>query len=70
MKLLKTNKNPPSVRSDIASGAEWWAGFSSSLHHNDLLKIEFDFLFPKIDVKVSEDPGHLLKLPFSIHPKT
>lgn len=28
------------------------------------------FLFPRLDVHVSMDTGHLLKAPFSIHPKT
>ena len=69
IKLLRSAK-PPSTMPNVASGAEWWASISPKLHENELLKIEFDFLFPKIDVKVSEDPGHLLKLPFSIHPKT
>ena len=69
IKLLRSTR-PPSTMPDVASGAEWWAKILPKLDSRELLKIEFDFLFPKIDVKVSEDPGHLLKLPFSIHPKT
>jgi len=35
-----------------------------------LMKVHFDYLFPKIDANVSTDMGHLLKAPFSVHPST
>lgn len=34
------------------------------------MKVAFAFMFPRLDVNVSTRMDHLLKLPFSIHPKT
>jgi len=34
------------------------------------MKVSFAFMFPRLDVNVSTRMDHLLKLPFSIHPKT
>jgi len=83
MEEIKTDETTKSnIRKDIEksnSPSEQWQILLS--HHKDQLKqklgdknfierIKLSYCYPRIDIKVTEGFNHLLKAPFSVHPKT
>lgn len=58
-----------------AEPGQVWNSFLAIISKNErkkeiLMKIMFEFLYPRLDVNVSHATGHLLKAPFSVHPAT
>ena len=52
-----------------------WEGFMGFVNTKPnrveiLMKVMFEFLYPRLDVNVSHGTNHLLKAPFSVHPAT
>merc|ERR1712142_192745 len=83
MEEIKTDETTKSnIRKDIENSnkpAEQWQLLLT--HKKELLKqkgadrnfidrIKLSYCYPRIDIKVTEGFNHLLKAPFSVHPKT
>jgi len=83
MEEIKTDETTKSnIRKDIEksnSASEQWQILLS--HKNESIKqkgsdknfierIKLSYCYPRIDIKVTEGFNHLLKAPFSVHPKT
>ena len=77
-KLKKVLKTPAAVPTAFSDSTACWKAVHSLIGSEEdrvppkekLMKITYEFMFPKLDANVSTRMDHLLKLPFSIHPKT
>jgi DNA primase small subunit len=47
-----------------------WTRLTASISDEDARKFVFKIVFPRFDVNVTKEVGHLLKCPFSVHPKS
>eukprot|EP00762_Andalucia_godoyi_P001605 ANDGO_00280.mRNA.1 DNA primase small subunit len=53
-----------------SSGTQRWKTFANSVKPSVAADFVFTYTFPRLDVHVSKGFNHLLKSPFSVHPKT
>jgi DNA primase small subunit len=52
------------------AGTVRWKELVSAVKPHSVVDIVFAYVFPKLDANVSKGVNHLLKAPFSVHPKT